>query len=104
MRMSPKGWYVVGFSVIMAICMAAFIASPSAEFGGSYGQGEEEIANIDPGYEPWFESPWSPPGETESLLFALQAAIGAVIIGYFIGNERGKKAARKKMEEANDPR
>ena len=31
-----------------------------------------------------------PSGEIESLLFALQAAIGAVIIGYFFGYWRGK--------------
>jgi cobalt/nickel transport protein len=33
------------------------------------------------------------PGEIESLLFAIQAAIGAVIIGYFIGSARSKKQA-----------
>ncbi len=33
---------------------------------------------------------WTPPsGEIESLLFALQAAIGAIIIGYFIGYYKG---------------
>jgi cobalt transport protein len=31
------------------------------------------------------ENLWEVPGETESLLFALQAAIGASIIGFFIG-------------------
>jgi len=40
---------------------------------------------------PWFESLWEPPrGEIESLLFVLQAAIGAGFIGYFIGYMRGK--------------
>ena len=34
------------------------------------------------------------PGETESLLFAVQAAIGAIIIGYFIGFNAGQKRAR----------
>ena len=29
-------------------------------------------------------------GEIESLLFALQAAIGAIIIGYFFGYWRGQ--------------
>ena len=43
-------------------------------------------------YEPWFSSIWEPPsGEIESLLFALQAAIGAIIIGYFFGYWRGQK-------------
>ncbi|MBI0583219.1 MAG: energy-coupling factor ABC transporter substrate-binding protein [Methanomassiliicoccus sp.] len=94
-KIDHRIWYVVGFSIIIVICLAAFIVAPGGDFGGSDGQGEKEINNIDPNYKPWFESLWTPPGETESLLFALQAAIGALIIGLFIGNERGKRAARK---------
>lgn len=45
-------------------------------------------------YKPWFEPIWEPPsGEIESLLFTIQAAIGAIIIGYFIGYHKGKNAA-----------
>ena len=41
-------------------------------------------------YHPWFNSVWTPPSpEIESLLFALQAAFGAIIIGYFLGYYRG---------------
>lgn len=100
--MSRKVWYMIGFGLIIAICVAAFMLQPGAEFGGADGQGEEEIGNINPDYQPWFESLWSPPGETESLLFALQAAIGAVIIGYFIGNEHGKKVALQKMGDLGE--
>jgi len=39
------------------------------------------------GYRPWFSPVWKPPsGEIESLLFSLQSAIGAGIIGYIIGS------------------
>jgi cobalt/nickel transport protein len=58
----------------------------NAEFEGSDGEAEVAIGEIDPGYEPWFSSLWEPPsGEIESLLFSLQAAIGAGVIGYGIG-------------------
>lgn len=41
---------------------------------------------ISPDYEPWAESLLEPPGgETESLLFCLQAAFGALVIGYGFG-------------------
>ncbi len=51
----------------------------------------EEIAKIKPDYQPWFNPIWEPPsGEIESLLFSLQAAIGALIIGYILGYYRGK--------------
>ncbi|HMK54604.1 MAG TPA: energy-coupling factor ABC transporter substrate-binding protein [Methanobacteriaceae archaeon] len=44
------------------------------------------------GYHPWFKPIWEPPsGEIESLLFALQAAIGAFILGYFLGYYKNKK-------------
>ena len=57
-------------------------------------QAKEQNTSINntTGYEPWFNSIWEPPsGEIESLLFALQAAIGAIIIGYFLGYWRGQK-------------
>ncbi len=57
-------------------------------------------------YQPWFSSVWTPPsGEIESLLFALQAAFGAIIIGYFLGYYRGlaktKVAAPSEEQEGN---
>lgn len=58
-------------------------------FGGSDGAASEVIEGS--GYEPWFSSIWEPPsGEIESLLFAVQAAVGALIIGYFLGYWRGQ--------------
>lgn len=95
-------WYVLGFAFIAAICISAFIISPGAEFGGADGQGEDQISTIDPDYQPWFESIWSPPGEIESLLFATQAAIGASIIGWFIGNEHGKRSVKNRQEASLD--
>ena len=61
-------------------------------FGGSDDAGGEEIEKMNPNYHPWFSPIWEPPsGEIESLLFALQAAIGAIIIGYFIGYNKARK-------------
>lgn len=63
-----------------------------SEFGGADGEAQEAIGAIAPEYEPWFNAIWEPPGgETESLLFALQAAIGAITIGYVIGYGRARK-------------
>ena len=54
-----------------------------SEFGGSDDKGEEVIKTIKPNYEPWAKNLIELPGdETESLLFALQAAIGAGVVGY----------------------
>lgn len=66
-------------------------------FGGSDDQGPEYIESQ--GYEPWFSSIWEPPsGEIESLLFATQAAIGAIIIGYVLGYWSGQAKAKRREE------
>ena len=54
---------------------------------------------MDPDYEPWAESILEPPGgETESLLFCLQTALGAVVIGFGFGYLVARKKYRS--EEA----
>ena len=98
--MDRRVWYIIGFAIVAGICVLAFVVAPSGEFGGSDDQGGNQIQQIDPSYHPWFQSLWTPPEETASLLFAVQAAIGAIIIGYFIGNERGKRVASERMKAA----
>ena len=66
------------------------LTEEDGKFTGSDDAASEQIEATD--FEPWFSSIWEPPsGEIESLLFALQAAIGAIIIGYFFGYWRGQK-------------
>lgn len=84
--------------LVVALVVIPFIVTKDAEFGGADGQAEGVIMEVNNSYTPWFSSVWEPPsGEIESLLFALQAAIGSGFIGYFIGYSRGK---RKQHEEA----
>jgi cobalt/nickel transport protein len=55
-------------------------------FRGADDQAKDVISGIAPGYAPWFTPLMEPPsGETGSLLFALQAALGAGFIGYYLG-------------------
>lgn len=82
-------------SVIVIILFVAPLAiyngygEDEGYFGGSDDQAGDIIEQT--GYKPWFSSIWEPPsGEIESLLFALQAAIGALIIGYAFGYWRGQ--------------
>jgi cobalt/nickel transport protein len=77
--------------IVMILGVVPLFIQKGAEFSGADGQAEEVIGKIAPDYKPWFHTLWEPPsGEIESLLFALQAAIGAGFIGYFIGYMRGK--------------
>jgi len=86
--------YAILIAVMIVLFALPLIILPNAEFGGADGNAAQEIE--DSGYEPWITPLWEPPsGEIESLLFSVQAAIGAVIIGYFVGYERGKRAQLK---------
>lgn len=80
-------------AVIILAVLPLFIAK-DAEFAGADAQAEGLIMAIRPDYEPWFSSLIEPKsGEIESLLFALQAAIGSGIVFYGVGylNGRDKK-------------
>lgn len=80
--------------IVIALAVVPLFMNPGSEFGGADGEAEGAILEFAPNYQPWFEPLWSPPGgETESLLFALQAALGAGVIGYYFGVKRGQKPA-----------
>lgn len=87
---------------ILLIFTAQFIyisSTTDAEYGGADDMPEEVIGEITGGsFKPIAEPIWEPPsGEIESLLFALQAAIGAGVIGYFFGYYRAKKNYENKL-------
>ena len=60
-----------------------------AIFNGADSQAVGIISQLAPDYQPWAKPLLVPPsGEIESLLFALQAAVGAGILGYYFGIKR----------------
>ncbi|MDR7079009.1 cobalt/nickel transport protein [Neobacillus niacini] len=78
--------------IVILLAIIPLIFLNDAEFGGADGQAEEAIIEVAPDYEPWFHAIWEPPsGEIESLLFSLQAALGAIIIGYCLGYGKARK-------------
>lgn len=53
-----------------------------------------QIEQDNPDYEPWFQPFFAPSsGEIESGLFALQAAVGGIVLGYTVGALRGRRRA-----------
>lgn len=61
----------------------------AAIFTGADGQAEGVIRQLAPDYQPWATPLMAPPSaEIESLLFALQAVLGAGFIGYYLGIKR----------------
>lgn len=91
---------VILLLLVVFITIIPFFVAKNGEFSGSDDQAEEAITQIDENYEPWFSPLFEPAsGEIESLLFALQAAIGAGVIGFGLGYLKGKK---KVNDEVND--
>jgi cobalt/nickel transport protein len=95
--MSLKLEYIV-LAIILIFTVQFFYMSltTNAEYAGSDDQAEGVIEELTGGtYVPWAQPLWEPPsGEIESLLFGLQAAIGALIIGYFFGYYRAQSAMK----------
>lgn len=69
-------------------------------FTGADDKAKNLIGEIAPGYEPWFKPLLEPAsGEIASLLFALQAALGAGFIGYYLGAARTREKMRREFEQ-----
>ncbi|MBS3736958.1 MAG: energy-coupling factor ABC transporter substrate-binding protein [Candidatus Bipolaricaulota bacterium] len=91
---------ILVLSLIIILVVAPFFVNQNASFGGADGEAEGIIKGLAPKYKPWFGSFWTPPsGEIESLLFSLQAAVGALIIGYYIGYKRAKHEPGENSEQ-----
>ncbi len=87
-------------TALLVVTVVLLIALPLAVHGDSAFVGTDDAARkavveIDPAARPWFQPLWSPPGgEVESFLFALQAALGGGVIGYYFGFQRGKRGGK----------
>ncbi|WP_298815430.1 energy-coupling factor ABC transporter substrate-binding protein [Chloroflexus sp.] len=97
MNAKPLRWplIVTLWLVVIGLAIAPIMLIRDTEFGGADVAAEEAVLEIAPDYEPWFAPLFEPPGgETESLLFALQAGLGAGFIGYFFGWQHGRRQRR----------
>ena len=99
MALSSNAKLAIGCFAVIAIVVVCILLFVPGEFGGSDDAGGSAAEDYD--YKPWTDN-WMAdlgfelPPETESMLFAVQAAIGAIIIGFFIGRYSVKK---KPLEE-----
>ena len=86
--------YLVLIVAVLALFIVPFLINPNSDFGGTDGQGPEAIEGE--GYEPWVNPVGlQPDAFGERLLFSLQVGIGAAVLGFFVGHERGKISISK---------
>lgn len=90
--MEKKTLVVLLLFLCVLIAVIPLVLIKDSEFGGADGQAEEMIGEVNPEYEAWADPVMEPPeGETESLLFSLQAGLGALVVGYGFGYLRARK-------------
>ena len=86
-------WMLIGVALIVIIPLLK-----GGEFGGADGEAAA-IVEATEGFATWFDPIWEPPnGEIESLFFSLQAALGALVVGYAIGRARSRKEREMNRE------
>ncbi len=107
--MKKNSWLVmlgIIAALVLLFCISFWIGS------GKSGEDEEGFVGTDSvvvdikekdGAEPRFEPIFEPgSGEIESGLFALQAALGAGVVGFVFGNLRGRHVAKEQHHAAPD--
>jgi cobalt/nickel transport protein len=89
-----QNWLLLIAVVLLAALPLWLVEKPAADadgkpaeiFAGADNKAKDLIGEIAPAYQPWFKPILEPAsGEISSLLFALQAALGAGFIGYYLG-------------------
>jgi cobalt/nickel transport protein len=95
--------------VLLAVFPLWFVQRPAPDangehaeiFAGADDQARSLIGEIAPDYRQWFKPLIEPAsGEIASLLFALQAALGAGFIGYYLGVARTREKMRREVDKA----
>ncbi|MCD2191387.1 energy-coupling factor ABC transporter substrate-binding protein [Actinomycetospora soli] len=90
--------------IIVAAPLVLGLGRGEEPFSGADAQAETGITEVAPAYEPWFSSLFEPPsGEVESGLFALQAALGAGVLGYCFGVVRTRRRLQGERDDVEDP-
>ncbi|MCP6759791.1 MAG: energy-coupling factor ABC transporter substrate-binding protein [Fischerella sp. CENA71] len=88
---------------VVALSATPLVVLKDAKFGGADSKAQEAIQEIQPQYEPWFNSLIQiSSSEVQSLLFAVQAAAGAGVIGYVIGLYKGRSEKQNHHNENSD--
>lgn len=97
-------WAMLGAVVaifLASLLIGTHVAGDAEEpFGGTDAAATK--AAEEAGAEPWFTPIFEPAGEVESGLFAIQAAIGAGVLGYALGRMGGRRAALAELKRGSD--
>lgn len=98
-------WAAIVLLTVLPLCLISAPPGADALFGGADDRAQQAIGTLAPHYKPWFAPVFEPASsEIASLLFALQAAIGAGVIGYWLGLSVARERARTSAPSEQDQR
>jgi cobalt/nickel transport protein len=103
--MKTRTWWILAAVVLLTVLPLWLTNAPAGAFGGSDDAARQAVGKIAPGYRPWF-APLVEPASAEiaSLLFALQAAAGAGVIGFWLGLSVARERARRDADSMRESR
>ncbi len=78
------------FLAAVALAVSPLLFLQGAEWSGTDTLGMEAVRSLQPGFEPWFESVFSP-GEYERYVFGLQAFLGTLVLAGGLGWLAGRR-------------
>lgn len=86
-------WLLLGGAALLIVWPLLFV---KGDFEGADAQAGELVEALSPDYTPWVEPVFEPPSsEIESLLFALQATLGAGTIGFIFGGYHQRRRQQR---------
>lgn len=105
--MNRQNWLLI-IAVVLMTALPLWLVAPPGDgetvFEGADSKAQQLITEISPNYQPWF-APILEPASSEiaSLLFTLQAAIGAGFIGYWLGVSVTREKLRRENKDQVTP-
>ena len=80
---------------VIVLMVVPFVVARGHDFAGADSKAQAAITAADPGYKPWFAPLWEPSSETATMLFSLQAALGAGVVFFAFGYWAGRRKERE---------
>lgn len=92
-------WLLLGGFILLVAWPLLFV---KGDFQGADAQAGELVKELSPDYTPWAEPVFEPASsEIESLLFALQATLGAGTIGFIFGGYHKRRRQQRQTSASS---